>query len=119
MVRLIELCDFKLPWRRKWQSTPALLPGKSHGRRSLLGSQSQTQLSDFTFTFLSLMNVLSSFSSYLDIFLGRMDDSTRERERERISTLINSRLLKPLFSSKLYTLTKITVELSKSIAPKD
>ena len=23
--------------RRKWQSTPALLPGKSHGRRSLIG----------------------------------------------------------------------------------
>ena len=25
------------PWRRKWQSTPALLPGKSHGQRSLIG----------------------------------------------------------------------------------
>ena len=37
--------------------TPVLLPGKSHGQRSLvgcsqsMGSQSQTQLSDFTFTF--------------------------------------------------------------------
>ena len=27
----------KIPWRRKWQSTPALLPGKSHGQRSLIG----------------------------------------------------------------------------------
>ena len=27
----------KIIWRRKWQSTPALLPGKSHGRRSLVG----------------------------------------------------------------------------------
>jgi len=26
-----------LPWRRKWQSTPVLLPGKSHGQRSLVG----------------------------------------------------------------------------------
>ena len=26
-----------IPWRRTWQSTPALLPGKSHGRRSLIG----------------------------------------------------------------------------------
>ena len=26
-----------IPWRRKWQSTPVLLPGKSHGQRSLLG----------------------------------------------------------------------------------
>ena len=27
----------KIPWRRKWQSTPVLWPGKSHGRRSLVG----------------------------------------------------------------------------------
>ena len=25
------------PWRRQWQPTPVLLPGKSHGRGSLLG----------------------------------------------------------------------------------
>ena len=42
----------KTPWRRKWQPTPVLLPGKFHGQRSLvgrlqsMGSQSQTQLSD-------------------------------------------------------------------------
>ena len=24
-------------WRRRWQPTPVLLPGKSHGRRSLVG----------------------------------------------------------------------------------
>ena len=27
----------KIPWRRKWQSTPVLLPGESHGQRSLVG----------------------------------------------------------------------------------
>ena len=26
------------PWRRKWQPTPLLLPGKSHGQRSLIGN---------------------------------------------------------------------------------
>ena len=26
-----------MPWRRKWQPTPVLLTGKSHGRRSLVG----------------------------------------------------------------------------------
>ena len=25
------------PWRRKWQPTPVLLPGKFHGLRSLVG----------------------------------------------------------------------------------
>ena len=27
----------KIPWRRKWQPTPVLLPGKTHGQRSLAG----------------------------------------------------------------------------------
>ena len=45
----------KIPWRRKWQSTPVLLPGKSHGQSSLVGyspwgvAKSRTRLSDFTF----------------------------------------------------------------------
>ena len=29
--------DRKIPWRRKWQSTPVLLPTKFHGQRSLTG----------------------------------------------------------------------------------
>ena len=27
----------KTPWRKKWQSTPVFLLGKSHGQRSLAG----------------------------------------------------------------------------------
>ena len=43
-------------WRRQWQLTPVLLPGRSHGWRSLLGAvhgvnKSLTWLSNFTFTF--------------------------------------------------------------------
>ena len=41
------------PWRKKWQPTPVLLPGKSHGRRSLgvhRVAKSQTRLSDFLFS---------------------------------------------------------------------
>ena len=26
----------KIPWRRKWQPTPVILPGESHGQRSLV-----------------------------------------------------------------------------------
>ena len=29
----------KIPWRRKWQPTPVLLPGKSHGQRSPWGGK--------------------------------------------------------------------------------
>ena len=28
----------KIPWSRKWQSTPVFLPGESHEQRSLAGS---------------------------------------------------------------------------------
>ena len=27
----------KIPWRRKWQPLPAVLPGELHGQRSLAG----------------------------------------------------------------------------------
>ena len=27
----------KVLWRRKWQPTPVFLPGKSHGRRNIVG----------------------------------------------------------------------------------
>ena len=42
--------------KRQWQPTPVLLPGKSHGWRSLVGcspwvAKSRAGLSDFTFTF--------------------------------------------------------------------
>ena len=55
----------KIPWRRKWQLTPAFLPGKSHGQRSLVGySPWSHKESDMTeqltlFTFLSLYYLLS------------------------------------------------------------
>ena len=42
--------------RRQWHPSPVLLPGKSHGGKSLVGcspwvTKSQIRLSDFTFTF--------------------------------------------------------------------
>ena len=45
------------PRRRQWHPTPVLLPGKSHGRRSLVGcspwgrEESDTTERHFTFTF--------------------------------------------------------------------
>ena len=45
-----------MPRKRQWHPTPVLLPGKSHGWRSLEGcspgvAEGQTWLSNFTFTF--------------------------------------------------------------------
>ena len=40
--RRLKRCGFdpwvRIPWSRKWQSTPVFLPGESHRQRSLVGS---------------------------------------------------------------------------------
>jgi len=37
LTKQIDPWVWKIPWKRKWQSTPVLLPGKSHGQRSWVG----------------------------------------------------------------------------------
>ena len=36
-IKGVDPCVRKIPYRRKWQSTPVYLPGKSHGQRILAG----------------------------------------------------------------------------------
>ena len=50
-----------LPWRRKWQSPPVLLPGKSHGQRSLVGYSpwSRKELDMAEWVHFHFQNVLS------------------------------------------------------------
>ena len=60
----------KMPWRRKWQSTPVFLPGKSHGHQNLVGyvhgvSKSWTQLSDQTTCWLYSHQTLGLLPSFL------------------------------------------------------
>ena len=35
MYIITDLWGWKIPWRRSWQPTPVLLPGESHGQRSV------------------------------------------------------------------------------------
>ena len=37
----VRSLGWEVPWRRKRQPTPVLLPGKSHGQRSLVSMGSQ------------------------------------------------------------------------------
>ena len=54
----------KIPWKRKWQLTPVLLPRESHGWRSLADcivhgvAKSRTRLSDFSETSLRGSNIV-------------------------------------------------------------
>ena len=55
----------KILWKRQWQPTPVLLPGKSHGRRSLVGYSpwGRKRLSDFIFKPLRVFYVIFTTSS--------------------------------------------------------
>ena len=66
----------KIPWRRKWQSTPVVLPGKSHGQRSLFGySPWGRKESDTTERPLSVY--ISIHSQYCIFYgFGQMSDIT-------------------------------------------
>ena len=62
-------------WRRKWQPTPVLLPGKSHGWRSLVGyspwrkkQSDMTEQLHFHFSYFSFLP--SFFPSFHDFFLS-------------------------------------------------
>ena len=59
-------------WRRKWQPTPVLLPGKYHGQRSLVGSSpwgrqesDTTERLYFPFHFHALEKEMATHSSVL------------------------------------------------------
>ena len=63
----------KIPWRRKWQPTPVLLPRKSHGWRSLVGySPCGHKESDMTerlhFTSLVLFTLIEFCSSWVILY---------------------------------------------------
>ena len=61
-----------VPWRRKWQSTPVLLPGKSHGQRCLVGyspwgrkESDTTEQLHFHFSFMDLIFQVSMQSCFV------------------------------------------------------
>ena len=70
--QLLVKSEIRTIWRRRqWESTPVLLPGKSHGWRSLVGFSPWGRWvrndSDFTFTFHfhSLEKEMATYSSVL------------------------------------------------------
>ena len=60
----------KIPWRRKWQPTPVLLPGKFHGQRRLVSySPWSRKESDTTERFHSLTHLILDILLLIDIFV--------------------------------------------------
>ena len=84
----------KIPWRRKWQSTPVFLPGESCGQRSLMGyspwGRKELELTEQLSTrtvrclqvnigmkrtkYISLSQVLSKLGNLLSVAGGQLQD---------------------------------------------
>ena len=70
LLELVNLYTSFHIWRRKWQPTPVVLPGKSHGWRSLVQAtvhgvaKSRTRLSDFTSLHFHIYNFHHSGSNH-------------------------------------------------------
>ena len=96
----------KIPWRRKWQPTPVLLPGKSHGQRSLVGySPWGCRESDMTERLHFHFHTLYNFSCLIN-------SKVRTWECTLLSTLYCSqglRLQSPKFKPKSSTEQKVPV----------
>ena len=77
----------KIPWRREWQHTPVLLPGESHGQRSLAGyspwghKESEQDWATNTFPFTPLSVVTHAL---ILIRKGNLDTKT-ELPREKMA----------------------------------
>ena len=71
----------KIPWRRKWQPTPVLLPGESHGWKRLAGyspwsHKERTEVTEHARTFLSLLSAASPLSVMLSMLSAAMNVSS-------------------------------------------
>ena len=79
----------KIPWRRKWQPTPVLLPGKSYGWRSLVG-YSPWGCKDLDMTEQLLFTSLLSIVRDLKKTSGLSSLTVREYRKFSMSTLRGS-----------------------------
>ena len=75
----------KIPWRRKWQSNPVILPGESHGQRSLVGYRPQRRRVRHDWGNLACTHTLNSLHSNP---AGRLGGQTPE---EGVSQAAHSR----------------------------
>ena len=89
----VQSLSWKIPWRRKWQPTPVLLPRKSLGPRCLVQAtvhgvaKSRTQLRDFTSfppsTPHLIRNIFSFYNTDRYTHTPKKKKKRRRRRKER------------------------------------
>ena len=92
----------KIPWRRKWQPTPVFLPGKSHGRKSLVSYSPRGRKKLDTTEQLSFFLFISSVQL---LSLVRLFATPWTAECQASLSLTNSQSLLKLTSIRLVMLS--------------
>ena len=77
----------KIPWSRKWQTTPVFLPGKSHGQRSLAGYSPWGHKESDTSEASTCTLLCSLYAK-----LGMLQNSKQDRQKNCIEGLLCSKL---------------------------
>ena len=96
----------KIPWKRKWQSTLALLPGKSHGQRSLIGySPRGRKQSDMT----ERLHFHLGLTGLISLQFKGLSKSLLQRHNLKASILRHSAFFMVQFSFPYMTTGKIIV----------
>ena len=109
----------KIPWRRKWQCSPVLLPGKFHGQRSLVsynpwGPKESDTTEQLTPTYSHLMR------SYSILFLGQTIKVQRDQILMHMTMRIGKNVVKIFYNkiskhffpmSKLFKLRTFSLKL--------
>ena len=73
----------KIPWSKKWQTTPVFLPGRLQEQRSLAGYSSWGHKESEAFTFPSVYNRLSTYFLHLHtVFPGRVTSPVLKMRKE-------------------------------------
>ena len=92
----------KIPWSRKWQSTPVFLPGKSHGQRSLVGHSPWGRRELDTTEHLSTH--ATSMLCVIHKSISKISRKLRHSPRPRLQTQISNWLDKPIKFNMFYKL---------------
>ena len=88
IIRNLHAFEFRntlaIRWSRKWQPTPVILPGNSHGQRNLVGyvhgvAKSQTWLNDLTYL-LYLLTYLALELALCVTVMGAVCDFLRNNQ---------------------------------------
>ena len=107
----------KIPWRRKWQFTPVLLPGKSYGQRSLVDyspwGRKESDTTEQLHLHFTLHHLLCTHVEEIER-AANITCSQHVNDRNSCTLLNGVQSISPYIKSKALTLTSNLAQFCKA-----